>query len=61
MLLDKRAWLCSVRAQPVEEPEGRGGWLGPEQWLTDGHTGGQRPPPAPGMASTAQSFGMMRE
>lgn len=46
----------------MEEPEGRGGWLGPEQWLADEHSGGggQRPPPAPGMASMAQSFGMIR-
>lgn len=68
MILDKQAWLCSVRARPVEEPEGAGGWLGPKQRLADEHgvpgSGGggcQRPPPAPGMASTAQPLGMMRE
>lgn len=37
MILDKQAWLCSVRARPVEEPEGAGGWLGPKQRLADEH------------------------
>lgn len=31
MLLAKEACLWSVRAPAVGRPEGRGGWLGPEQ------------------------------